>query len=87
MFKILISSVVNIADEKVNAYKSPIGIAMNLFLADNPNLMQLKTILGFSTNDIRGEIVDGANERRMSASEYANYFISSMDISQLQKML
>ena len=28
-----ISSVMDIADKKVNAYKSPIGIAMNLSLA------------------------------------------------------
>ena len=53
---------------------------------NNPNLRQLNRLLGFSGSDIRSEIVNGANERRMSASEYANYFISSMDKSKLQEL-
>ena len=53
---------------------------------NNPNLRQLKKTLGFSTNDIRGEIVNGANNRKMSASEYANYIVSSMDISKIQEL-
>lgn len=53
---------------------------------NNPNLKQLKRILGFSTNDIRGEIVDGANNRKISASEYANYIASSMDMSKIQEL-
>ena len=66
------------------------------FLEDNPNIIytpgnspnfgKLKNILGFSSNDIRGEIVNGANDRKMSASEYANYVISSMDTSKLQEL-
>lgn len=53
---------------------------------NNPNLQNLKKLLGFSSNDIRGEIVNGANGQQISASEYAKRIVSLMDVAKIKEL-
>ncbi len=52
----------------------------------NPNFTKLKKLLGFESNDIRGEIISNADKRHMSAAQYARYLVSTMDASRLNEI-
>lgn len=52
----------------------------------NPNLKKIKDLLGLKTNDMRGEIVDACNTKKISVSEYVSSIISSMNMKQLKEL-